>query len=455
MSSRVCVIDLPGMSPQMLEVVPSGSALGQWLKNRIPSAVVPSFPALTCSMQATLTTGILPSRHGMIASGIPTFRFPADADLTDPANFQEYRRTMSFWEQSNQFIQVPRFWQKSDGTSKYKTALLFFQNCMPGFTGAPKPAADIVLTPKPEHGADGRLTSLCWSEPSDLIEQLSSELGPFPLKHYWGPLAGIQSSQWIVNAAVQVWRKHQPTLQLAYVPHLEYDLQRFGAGSPQAHQAIQDLSYALDPLVHEVLESHGKLVLLSDYAIADVNESFPINGWLREAGLLKTHQSAQGAVIDFAASDAVALVDHQIAHIYTKSTQALEAVQRVFKSHPQVELLERAQYSAFGVDHARSGDLIVIAPQAGWFDYRWWSNPAEAPAFARTVDIHCKQGYDPLELFIDPAARAITQDARLVKGSHGRVDPTRAANQAVFVSDVSGGTMHAVVVAGSIARLIG
>src|SRR5207302_4060415 len=140
-----------------------------------------------------------------------------------------------------------------------KTALLFFQNSMPGFAGTPKPAADIVLTPKPEHGPDGKLVSLCWSEPHELVGQLFAKLGPFPLMNYWGPMAGIASSQWIASAAAEVWSAHSPDLQFTYVPHLDYDLQRFGPSHPKSAQAVIDVAAALETLIRRILDDGGQL----------------------------------------------------------------------------------------------------------------------------------------------------------------------------------------------------
>ena len=83
----------------------------------------------------------------------------------------------------------------------------------------------------------------------------------------------------------------------------------------------------------------------------------------------------------------------------------------------------------------------MAAPHA-WFTYYFWLDDARAPDFARTVEIHRKPGYDPVELFLDPAIRmppltvgwkpikrkagfrslldVIPLDATLVRGSHGR-----------------------------------
>lgn len=419
MSRRVCVIDLPGMSRELLRAVPSDSAFGSWLRDKHVIPLTPSWLAVTCSVQATLTTGVAPSRHGIIANGIATFRSPDDQRLIDTSNFADYRRDVSFWEQSNQFVEAPRFWQE-----KYRTALLFLQNSIPGFVPPLQPAADIVITPKPEHGPDGKITSLLWTDPPELVQQLE-RLGPFPLMNYWGPLAGIASSRWIAQAAAIVWRELEPQLQLVYVPHLDYDLQRFGPDSPQAIQAVRDLSTALEPLLQTLLDAQAEVVVLSEYGMHRVRRAIQPNLLMHEAGLLATRKSPDGELIDYAISAAFAMCDHQIAHVYVRASA----------KRPAVDVLEQAGAHVLDrsiLDHPRSGDILIEAPSDAWFDYRWWRSADEAPSFARMVDIHRKPGYDPLELFLDPATRGITQDAALVRGSHGVVSP----GEAVFVSSV-------------------
>ncbi len=58
-----------------------------------------------------------------------------------------------------------------------------------------------------------------------------------------------------------------------------------------------------------------------------------------------------------------------------------------------------------GLDHPRSGELVAVARPDRWFSYYYWLDDERAPDFARTVDIHRKPGYDPVELFLDPAIR--------------------------------------------------
>ena len=446
MSSRVCVIDLPGMSKELLANVPAESAFGKWLADQSVAKLQPSWPAVTCSVQATLTTGVSPSKHGIVANGVPTFLSVADQALVDASNFETYRKQISFWEQSNQFLQAPRFWQDETGKSRFKTALLFFQNSMPGFFGEKKPAADIVLTPKPDHGPDGKLTSLCWSNPPELVPMVFKELGPFPLMNYWGPMAGIAASAWIAKAAAIIWKQYSPQLQLVYVPHLDYDLQRFGPDSPQAKKAVVDLAGALEPLFETILGDGGKIVVLSEYSISSVSWTVAPNQLLKSAGLLKTHQTPDGLLIDYENSDAFAMVDHQIAHVYLKSPAKAAQVEEILAADPGIVVLSKK----LAITHPRAGHIQLQAAADTWFDYRWWDNPAEAPTFARMVDIHRKPGYDPLELFLEPGTRTITQDASLIHGSHGATQ----GNNGIFVCSRDDNSLEANAVAAEILAML-
>ncbi|MBV8779926.1 MAG: alkaline phosphatase family protein [Phycisphaerae bacterium] len=403
--NRVCVIDIPGLSRDLLQFIPTSSRLGQWIAQQPIADLTPTWPAVTCSVQATLTTGTPPSAHGINANGIATFRSEADRLLVDASNFARYRKNVSFWEQSNQFLQRRRFWQNEDGTSKYKTALLFFQNSMPGFSGDLRPAADVVLTPKPDHGPDGKLVSLCWSQPAQLVPTLFSKFGPFPLMNYWGPMAGIASSQWIAKAAAHVWMAEQPALQFVYIPHLDYDLQRFGPDSPQARVAVVDLAEALDPMLKMLGIDPGRLIILSEYAIHPVHRSIQPNRLLREAGLLVVENNE----IDFAHSEAFVMADHQIGYLYSRDPAASQIL-----TDAGLEIVE-------GPHHQRAGEAALQSPEGSWLDYRWWTDPGDAPPYAAMVDIHRKPGYDPLELFADPVTRRIATDPALIRGSHGRI----------------------------------
>jgi predicted AlkP superfamily pyrophosphatase or phosphodiesterase len=418
---------MPALSRALLADVPADSALGRWLKGKTVADLTPSFPAVTCSVQATLTTGVSPNKHGIVANGLPTFRSPQDQELVDASNFSEYRRQISFWEQSNQFLDAPRFWRDSSGNSRWKTSLLFFQNSMPGFAEQKRPAADIVLTPKPDHGPDGKLVSLCWSQPAELVPRLFKELGPFPLMNYWGPRAGIAASQWIGKAAGIIWHEHQPQLQWVYIPHLDYDLQRFGPSSPQASRAVHDATEAVEPLVKTILQDGGTIILLSEYSMRDVKNFVQPNRILRQAGLLNLRSTPEGPLIDYEKSAAVAMVDHQAAHIYAKDKAAIRAAHQALEG-PHIAKIYAPAPAALA--HRRAGDLVLEAAADSWFDYRWWNESADAPKFATMIDIHRKPGYDPLELFWDTQINGISQNPQLIRGSHGCT-----ASPGLFISE--------------------
>jgi predicted AlkP superfamily pyrophosphatase or phosphodiesterase len=386
-----------------------------------------------------LTTGVPPEKHGIIANGIATFRSEADKRLVDPSNYLDYRREVSFWEQSNQFVESPRFWLDASGQSKWKTAMLFWQNCMPGFVEPLKPAADIVLTPKPEHGPDGKITSLLWANPRELVRELFARLGPFPLMNYWGPLAKIDSSRWIARAAAHVWTTYAPQLQLVYIPHLDYDLQRFGPDSPQAMPAVADLAAALEPLF-EVLND-ANIIVLSEYAMTSVDRVIQPNRLLRDAGLLVTRETPDGRLIDHERSGAFAMVDHQIAHVFTRDTNARARASEAVKS----DLVQFRE-----MKHRRAGDLVLESAPNAWFDYRWWNSRDEAPVFAKDVDIHRKPGYDPCELFFDPATRGVSQDVCRVRGSHG----IATRDEAILIGDIAGASRSRAIDAMQVASLI-
>ena len=146
--------------------------------------------------------------------------------------------------------------------------------------------------------------------------------------------------------------------------------------------------------------------------------------------------------LDYEFSNAFAMVDHQIAHIYVKDGFANQAKHALEDVTGVDRLLYGEEKELLKIDHERSGDIIAISDQDKWFSYYWWYEPESAPSFAKNVDIHRKPGYDPVELFIDPKTRSISQDTSLVKGSHGRpADATGGEGLALYVSNRKSDTL--------------
>ncbi len=360
----------------------------------------PSFPALTCSVQATLTTGQLPAVHGIVGNGF----------------YQAELAETRFWEQPATLVGAPPAWTKlAARPGGKKVAMLFWQNSL---------YADVecMLTPKPLHTETG-LVNDCYSRPEGLYAALVAKLGEFPLMRYWGPMAGIDSSKWIAAATEEVWRTQRPDLCLTYLPHLDYNTQRRGPDPAGLAEDLKEVDALVGRLAAMAAADGAEVVVLSEYSLTAVTRAVAINRVLREAGLLAVRELAGREYLDCGACGAFAVADHQIAHVYLPRNREanLGRVKKLLQGTPGVaEVLDAKEQTSRGIRHARSGDLIAVAEADAWFSYYYWLDEARAPDFARTVDIHRKPGYDPVELFFDPATRSIPLNAELVRGSHGR-----------------------------------
>ncbi|MFM9000523.1 MAG: alkaline phosphatase family protein [Opitutia bacterium] len=382
----------------------------------------PAFPAVTCTAQSDYLTGRRPVDHGIVGNGW-------------------YDRTLSevhFWKQSNRAVLVPKVWHELHARdARLKVANLVWWDNM-------GTDADIAVTPRPVYKADGAKIFDIASYPQRLKPALKAALGEFPFPSFWGPRAGLPSSRWIAGCARWIEEHERPDLSLVYLPHLDYDLQRFGPADPRSYAARRDIDALVGDLA-DFLESRGvEVLIVSEYAITAVDRAVPLNKVLRDRGWLELKSEDGCLTLDTFASKAFAVVDHQVAHVVVLDRSVREAVGEALRATPGVgEVLDAAGQEAAGVRHARSGDFVVVADARSWFSYYWWDEGQGDPDYARTVDIHRKPGYDPCELFIDPKLslpalrvawfllkkklgfrallEVVPQDASLVKGSHGRV----------------------------------
>lgn len=418
---KIVVINCVGLVPRMIgDLTPN---LLDLRNHGSMAAMKGILPGLTCSAQSTMLTGKMPSEHGIVGNGW---------------YFRELAEVM-LWRQNNGLVQADKIWDIARQTidKDFKVCNMFWWYNM--YSGA-----DYSVTPRPLYFADGKKLPGIYASPPEFWDQVARDNRPFPLFNFWGPAANIASTNWIAEISAKSIRELDNHLTLVYVPHLDYDLQRFGPdlSHPQVEKALRDLDAALTPILEAARDQDSEVFVVSEYGLQEVNDAVHINRVLREAGFLATSPMLDTENFDAGASRAFAVADHQIAHVYVKSGSDLEAVTELLSATPGIaQVLNRQEMAPLGLDHPRSGELLALAESDRWFSYYFWLDDQQAPDYARTVDIHRKPGYDPVELFLDPkiafpklkiAGRVIQKklgmrmlmdviplDASLVRGSHG------------------------------------
>jgi predicted AlkP superfamily pyrophosphatase or phosphodiesterase len=416
---NVIVLDVVGLRPEYLQAKEKTPHLNRLMDKGYLRMVTPVFPAVTLPVQATLTTGLYPAEHGVIANGF----------------YSRETFDVGFWEQAASLVQGERIWtrlRKKDDS--LKTALLFFQNSLYA-------DCDAVITPKPLHTEEGMI-QWCYSKPVNLYEEICNRIGEFNLMHFWGPLAGIESSRWIGRAAVEVMALIHPDLMFVYLPHLDYCSQKFGPDDPQTWKEAALVDAEVGNIIQgiEAMELPGEtiFVVLSEYAFSRVQGDIPLNRILREKGFFAVRTIKGREYPDLELSTAFAMVDHQIAHIYVKPGYE-NGVKTLLDETEGIDIvLDAKARSQYRIDNPRAGDLVAVSARDRWFSYYWWEDRAVEPDFATHVDIHRKPGYDPLELFLEPGTMKVSQDTGLIRGSHGRPPLSDADLVPLIVSGESG-----------------
>ncbi|GAA0585613.1 alkaline phosphatase family protein [Craurococcus roseus] len=382
---RTLVMLVVGLTPRLLGPhTPRLAALARGGAMRPLRTVL---PAVTCSVQSSLATGLEPGGHGIVANGW-YFRDQAEVHL---------------WRQSNRLVAGEKIWEAARRRDpSFTCAKMFWWYNMYS-------SADFSATPRPMYPADGRKIPDHYAEPPELHDELDGRLGPFPLFKFWGPATDVSSTRWIARATEHVMRSRRPTLTLCYLPHLDYGLQKWGPdpSDPRVAQDLREVDAVCGELMDAAREEGCRVVVVSEYGIVPVRGAVHVNRALRAAGLLRLRVEMGRELLDAGASRAFALADHQLAHVYVRDEADLPAARRALEGLDGVAaVLDREGKAARGLDHPRSGELVALSAPDRWFSYYWWEDDAKAPDFARTVDIHRKPGYDPMELFLDPALPA-------------------------------------------------
>jgi predicted AlkP superfamily pyrophosphatase or phosphodiesterase len=417
----IVLINAVGLTPRLLEHAPrlKAAAAAGWVAN-MPEVL----PAVTCTAQATLLTGELPSKHGVVANGW-LFR-----------DTNEVR----FWQQCNRLIQAEPVYATAKKRAKerglpFTSAKLFWWFNQ----GA---AVDISVTPKPHYAANGNKAFGITGDPQQLSVDLVAKHGAFPFPQFWGPMAGAKSTEWIATASATTLANKKPTLTLVYLPHLDYDPQRFGPKGCDMRRCVKELDDAAAPLLDAAKAAGAQVWVVSEYGHCDVTRPVYPNRLLRTVGLLDVRRGPFGEQLDLYGSRAFAVVDHQLAHVYVRDAEDVPRVRELLAPLPGVgKVFSGEERASIGLDHERSGEIVLLSEPDAWFAYPFWLDDAVAPDYARAVAIHAKPGFDPCELFFDPrlrfpklhAARRLAQkklgfrmtmdvvplDGAIVRGSHG------------------------------------
>ncbi len=373
------VIDIVGLTPSLLgEDTPN---LNRLIDDGFLAHVDGAFPAVTCTAQANMLTGSKPRDHGIVANG---WYFRDQAEIW-------------FWRQANQLVLGEKVWDAARvDEPDFTCAQMFWWYNMYA-------NVEHSVTPRPMYPADGRKLAALYAQPDELQQRLVEDLGAFPFFDFWGPKAGIASSEWIAKSAMRVLDWHRPRLSLVYLPHLDYNLQRLGPNDPAIRDDVRDIDRVAGELIEHARGQGADVTVVSEYGIEQATGHVHINRVLREHGFLTVRETLGGELLDAGASRAFAVADHQVAHVYVGNVSDIPAVARVLRDTPGIaEVLDDHGKRAVELDHARAGELVAVAEPGCWFTYYYWLDDAGAPDFARTVDIHRKPGYDPVELFVDP-----------------------------------------------------
>lgn len=449
---KTVVINVVGLTKRLIgEHTPF---IKSFLEKGEAAYIEPVLPGVTCTVQSTYVTGKWPAEHGIVGNG---WYFKDECEV-------------KFWRQSNKLVQQPKLWD--DLKEKY-----------PDFTCANHfwwynmySNVDFSITPRPNYLADGRKIPDVYSYPPQLRDDMQKALGTFPLFEFWGPKTTINSSKWIADAALLTDKKHNPDLTLIYLPHLDYNLQRYGLDFEIISKDLQEIDTVVEQLVKHYEALNARVILLSEYGITNVNRPVHLNRVLRREGMIAVREERGLELLDAGESDAFAVADHQIAHVYCKDSKDIARVAKIIKS---VEGVEKVLYGDdlknYHINHERCGDIVVVADKDSWFTYYFWLDDSKAPDYARMVDIHKKPGYDPVEMMTDPKDKLVMAkvvgkllkkkmgfrtvmdiipiDATLIKGSHGRLTED-IEDFPIFISNHVTGDNHQKITAIQVRDLI-
>jgi predicted AlkP superfamily pyrophosphatase or phosphodiesterase len=347
--SPLVLINAVGLTSRLLPSAPRLAALAHSGWSRPLREVV---PAVTCTAQATILTGQTVDRHGIVGNG------------------WLWRDTgeVRFWQQSNRLIEAEPIYQTArriaaERGRSFRCAKLFWWFNQ----GA---AVDWSITPKPYYGADGNKVFGIYGTPEGLTDRLEKKLGEFPFHTFWGPMAGLPCTEWIARCAAEILQTERPDLTLVYLPHLDYDPQRFGPDRCDMNRRVHELDTAAAPLLDTARRVGARIWVVSEYGHVTVGRAVLPNRVLRQANLLTVRKGPFGETLDTFASQAFAVCDHQLAHVYVNDLASLSKVRDLLAALPGVaRVLVGDEREDLNLIHPRSGELVLLARPDAWFAY--------------------------------------------------------------------------------------
>lgn len=436
-SERICLIDVVGLTPDLVgEHTPVLGELAEAEGSDGARPLEGVFPAVTTTPQASVLTGEKPTDHGVVANG---WRYDTGE--------------VRFWQQTRSLLQGETVYEAAveEFGEEFTTALVFAWFSQGALD------ADYRVIPKPHYGSDGSKIFDIHGAPESYVRGLEGDLGGFPFENFWGPRSGPPATEWIAEATAKTLREREPNLTVAYLPLLDYPLQKHGHGTAEAREALETVDEYVGLIRDAAEETDTRIVVFSEYGLSDVSRPVHLNRRFREEGWLEVREGPFGEQLDVPQSAVLAAADHQVAHVYVRDLDLLPAVESLLEDTDGVgEVWGEAEKVENGVDHPRSGELIALAEPEAWFTYYFWFDDHRAPDYARTVDIHSKPGYDPVEMFVDPTITApmlkagwnllrkrlgfryrmdlTPLDASLIEGSHG-IPPATPEDGPVLITE--------------------
>ena len=110
---KLIVLNIPGLVRENIEKIKPKNISRIIEKNY--SSLIPTFPALTCSVQSSILTGTYPEEHGIIANGY----------------YDKIYKQIHFWDQPCNLVKKPQIWEVlKKNNPDLKTAVLFWQNTL-------------------------------------------------------------------------------------------------------------------------------------------------------------------------------------------------------------------------------------------------------------------------------------------------------------------------------------